>query len=62
MQKLHILSNRLPYSIKKNEESVELIPSVGGLATGMKSVYTQYNGSWIGWPEQSLTIAPPNNL
>ncbi|MFT3740990.1 MAG: bifunctional alpha,alpha-trehalose-phosphate synthase (UDP-forming)/trehalose-phosphatase [Breznakibacter sp.] len=54
MQKLHILSNRLPYSIDKNGESVELIPSVGGLATGMKSIYTQYDGMWIGWPGVKL--------
>jgi trehalose 6-phosphate synthase/phosphatase len=50
MTKLHILSNRLPFSVMKSDTGIELIPSVGGLATGLKSVYTQYNGHWIGWP------------
>ena len=54
MSKIHILSNRLPYQIEKVEEEFNLKPSVGGLATGMKSVYKKYNGSWIGWPGLSL--------
>ncbi len=50
MKKLHIVSNRLPYSIDFNEdEDPSLTPSVGGLATGMNSVYKEYEGSWIGW-------------
>jgi len=49
MSKLHIVANRLPYSLVKNENGYELIESVGGLATGMKSVYTEYGGKWIGW-------------
>ncbi|MBN2806998.1 MAG: bifunctional alpha,alpha-trehalose-phosphate synthase (UDP-forming)/trehalose-phosphatase [Prolixibacteraceae bacterium] len=47
---IHILSNRLPYNVQKTENDFELIPSVGGLATGMKSIYTKYEGKWIGWP------------
>jgi trehalose 6-phosphate synthase/phosphatase len=50
MNKLHILSNRLPFNAQKVNDDFELTPSVGGLATGMKSVYKQYNGNWIGWP------------
>ncbi len=51
MQKIHIVSNRLPFSIKEDdEENISLQPSVGGLATGMKSIYKDYGGSWIGWP------------
>ena len=49
MSKLHIVANRLPYSIKKEDDDIELIASVGGLATGMKSVYEDYGGKWIGW-------------
>jgi len=49
MSKLHIVANRLPYSLVKEEEGYSLIESVGGLATGMKSVYTEYGGKWIGW-------------
>jgi trehalose 6-phosphate synthase/phosphatase len=50
MKKLHIVSNRLPYSIVTEDDKFVLKPSVGGLATGMKSVYQNFEGRWIGWP------------
>jgi trehalose 6-phosphate synthase/phosphatase len=50
MKKLHIVSNRLPFSIVSEEDKFLLKPSVGGLATGMKSVYKDFEGRWIGWP------------
>ena len=53
MSRIHILSNRLPYNVEKIDEDFKLTPSVGGLATGMKSVYKKYNGSWIGWTGMS---------
>ncbi|MCU4157728.1 bifunctional alpha,alpha-trehalose-phosphate synthase (UDP-forming)/trehalose-phosphatase [Carboxylicivirga sp. A043] len=49
MSKLHIVANRLPYSLVKENDKYSLIESVGGLATGMKSVYTEFGGKWIGW-------------
>jgi trehalose 6-phosphate synthase/phosphatase len=49
MNKIHILSNRLPYSVQRNDNDFTLNPSVGGLATGMSSVYKKYGGKWIGW-------------
>lgn len=49
MGKIHIVSNRLPFSITEVENEIQLTPSVGGLATGMKSIYKEYGGSWIGW-------------
>lgn len=50
MSRIHILSNRLPFNVEKVNNDFELTPSVGGLATGMKSIYKNYKGSWIGWP------------
>ena len=50
MNRIHIVSNRLPVSINVENDNIELIPSVGGLATGMRSVYKEFNGKWIGWP------------
>ena len=50
MSKIHIVSNRLPVSIQKDEDQLTLKASVGGLATGMKSIYKEYGGKWIGWP------------
>ena len=49
MSKIYIASNRLPVSIQKNEDEIVLVPSVGGLATGMSSIYKDYGGLWIGW-------------
>lgn len=50
-QKLVIASNRLPVSVKKAEDgSLQFNESSGGLATGLSSVSSQYNGVWIGWP------------
>jgi len=50
MGKIHIISNRLPYNIKEEKGGFKLEPSVGGLATGMKSIYADFGGKWIGWP------------
>ena len=49
MNKTIIVSNRLPLQVKLENESLNIIPSVGGLATGMKSVHADGNGIWIGW-------------
>lgn len=45
-----IVSNRLPVSVKKTEEGIELYPSSGGLATGLSSYASKKNNLWIGWP------------
>ena len=42
MSKIHIVSNRLPISVQKVEDQLTLKASVGGLATGMKSIYKEY--------------------
>lgn len=49
MNKTIIVSNRLPLQIKLNDNKLEVVPSVGGLATGLKSVHAEGNGIWIGW-------------
>ncbi len=49
MSKIHIISNRLPLSISKSDDKISLQPSIGGLATGMRSIYREYGGKWIGW-------------
>lgn len=49
MSKIYIASNRLPVSIQKENNELTLIPSVGGLATGLSSIYKDYGGLWIGW-------------
>jgi trehalose 6-phosphate synthase/phosphatase len=49
MPKNIIVSNRLPVQITINESKITLKGSVGGLATGMKSVHEDGNSIWIGW-------------
>ncbi len=50
MQKILIVSNRLPLQINLDKESISIKPSVGGLATGIKSIYKSFESLWIGWP------------
>ena len=49
MNKTIIVSNRLPLQISINDNELTVTPSVGGLATGMKSIHAEGNGLWIGW-------------
>ncbi|MGO4771858.1 bifunctional alpha,alpha-trehalose-phosphate synthase (UDP-forming)/trehalose-phosphatase [Flavobacterium sp. W22_SRS_FK3] len=49
MNKTVIVSNRLPIDLKFDDENLIVKPSIGGLATGMKSVHSEGNGIWIGW-------------
>ena len=50
MHRLLIVSNRLPITIEKRNESFRFRPSVGGLATSLSSFYKSYHSIWIGWP------------
>jgi trehalose-phosphatase len=49
MGKTIIISNRLPVQLQISNGTINAIPSVGGLATGMKSVHSGSDGLWIGW-------------
>src|SRR5690348_2097196 len=50
MSKTIIVSNRLPVKLVENEAEVFFIPSEGGLATGLGSIYQQSGNVWVGWP------------
>ena len=51
MAKTIIVSNRLPIKISRDEEDdLIYLPSEGGLATGLGSIYKQGENIWIGWP------------
>lgn len=56
MQRLLIVSNRLPVSASLREGEVRLKQSVGGLATGLRSFYQSFDSKWIGWPGLPLEI------
>ncbi|MEX0360936.1 MAG: trehalose-6-phosphate synthase, partial [Allomuricauda sp.] len=49
MSKTIIISNRLPVQLQISEAGLSATPSVGGLATGMKSVHSGGESLWIGW-------------
>ena len=50
MSKIIFISNRLPVTVSKNEDSIDYNKSIGGLATGLKSYHEQSNSVWAGWP------------
>lgn len=50
MNRIVIVSNRLPISIQKINNKFHVTPSAGGLATGLKSYHQSNNSIWIGWP------------
>ncbi len=54
MQRVLIVSNRLPVTVETRKRGLRFEPSIGGLATGLKSFYKSYNGIWIGWPGINL--------
>ncbi len=49
MSKTIIISNRLPVQLQILNGKIDAVPSIGGLATGMKSVHTEGESVWIGW-------------
>ena len=49
-RRLLIVSNRLPFTVERRDDSTVLTPSGGGLATGLRPWHAQNNGVWIGWP------------
>jgi len=50
MNRLIIVSNRLPVNIVIEDDSLAVHSSIGGLATGLKSFYKSYDSLWVGWP------------
>lgn len=49
MAKTIIISNRLPLQVSVSENQIAVMPSVGGLATGLKSFHYEGDSIWIGW-------------
>jgi len=45
-----IVSNRLPVSVKKTAKGLSYHPSAGGLATGLRSMQETSDTLWVGWP------------
>jgi trehalose 6-phosphate synthase/phosphatase len=52
MSRLLIVSNRLPVTLTEEDGTLRAVPSVGGLATGLRTPHERSGGVWIGWPGQ----------
>jgi trehalose 6-phosphate synthase/phosphatase len=50
MNRLVIISNRLPVTISDKKGKLNVLPSSGGLATGLNSLKKKYEVIWVGWP------------
>ena len=50
MERIILVSNRLPVTVEKRKGDLQYHHSAGGLATGLDSVYNKGNTLWIGWP------------
>lgn len=50
MGRLLIVSNRLPVTVLQKKGGYRFFPSIGGLATGLKSLQESLDSLWIGWP------------
>ena len=48
--RLLIVSNRLPVTVRQNRNTFEVQPSSGGLVTALLPVFKDRGGVWIGWP------------
>ena len=57
MGKTIIVSNRLPVKIIHEDDSFYYVPSEGGLATGLSSIYKEGDNLWIGWPGENIKNA-----
>ena len=49
-KRILIVSNRLPVNIRYGESGPEMVPSGGGLVTGLLSLHGEFETEWIGWP------------
>ncbi len=50
MNRIIIISNRLPVTVKRNGKHLEYVESIGGLSTGLKKFHEEADTVWVGWP------------
>ena len=56
---LLVVSNRLPVTVKANGDTVDVMPSVGGLATGLRGLHDRRESLWIGWSGMEGPLSEP---
>ena len=60
MRRLIIVSNRLPLTVSKRKGELVFTRSAGGLATGLGSIYRDFESIWVGWPGISKDELSPS--
>jgi trehalose 6-phosphate synthase/phosphatase len=58
MGRLIIVSNRLPITVAGCGDEIEVLPSSGGLATGLGSVHEGCGSLWVGWSGLDANASP----
>lgn len=65
MERIILVSNRLPITVEKRKGELHYHQSVGGLSTGLESYFSKENCKWIGWPginKESITPDETNQI
>src|SRR3989441_4422987 len=47
---LILVSNRLPVTVRRVGNRLDVQPNPGGVAAGLASIYRELRGRWFGWP------------
>ena len=50
MGRLIIVSNRLPVTLRVEGDTVDVVPSSGGLVTALRGAHEHNDSLWLGWP------------
>jgi trehalose 6-phosphate synthase/phosphatase len=58
MDRVLIVSNRLPISVVRRDGEIQLQRSAGGLATGLAGVHARSQALWVGWPGDAGDLSP----
>ncbi len=58
MNRLILVSNRLPVTFSEEGEGITVQKSVGGLATALREPHERSNGLWVGWPGPTDELPP----
>ena len=55
--RLIVVANRLPVTLGRENGRAVLVPSTGGLATGLSSTFDPRRSLWVGWPGDVSPLA-----
>ncbi len=61
-QRLVVVANRLPFTLKHDNDEWRVEHSTGGLVTAMEPLLKNSDGIWIGWPGDSDNLDDPQRL